>query len=967
MVRTILFSAALFLSLCVSAQKYYLSTYLEQDGLGSSSVYAVQQDVIGQIWVGTKAGLHLFNGVEFRLVKRGIPSNYIRDIEWFGENLLVVSHDAGLSFLEPGLDTFHMVDDMLQDELQEGLLKYPNRLFCGPGGKLWISQPGGALLRVEDGVLREQLNEALAPDEFETHFSFAQVSDRDFLLASTSGRLYLFDGNRDKLLPLDKISPVREIVYRDGRLYAAGEDLSVARWDPARRDLQWIWKAENKGYQYRSLAVDTLGNVFVGTRENGLFHLSEENDAYVLEEVFSNNDPHRVDRLPFRNIHSIFVSADNGLWICSEEGLGLLQRRFFEGAHDLPNDYATALAEAGDGSVFVAMGDIYRIRKEKQEYFAQKLDAPKVGVFNALAVEGDELWAGTNTGFIVQMTLAGRLMEVYDFSERGAGVFRACVDARGQKWFCQSPREQPISGVLMIDRENKVHLYDETRGFDNRMLTVREGPRGEIYAAGIGAKSYLYKWMPAEEVFINMSIPFNFPVSANFEVHDIAIDRKGVVWMATTDGLLRHDMESVIRPDLGQEYTGKEIRSVAVLPDESLWLSTDIFGVLRYHDEQVLPFGEDSGLPTKIMAYRGMLVDRNGKLWVNTLEGVVHTSRDAPVPFPTPEPVLTALKYKGLPVRIRKDRETYDFTTNGDVDIDFISLTYPGELTAYQYRTWHSEPGQWTNLGAQHRATIPLDNPEITAIEIRGRKNGGYDWSPAMKIPISVRKPLHQRKGTYFLAAFAGLLILFLLWRANSKKYRRRIDALETQLKGMGREAEIPSRTGSDFTRAPAESAKAWGDEISRAAVEMLYEVTENTEEGMKWDHIMEHLSIALMKLPLTTAFEIASLNKSTNSFLVDGYSHVRHGFYQRRESWARSQSVFTRALKAHKLISLHATKRMREDLGQWAGDFDRVIAAPFIMGRHDAVLCIMGTEALDHEMMHKTLQSLAHYLELLD
>ena len=44
--------------------------------------------------------------------------------------------------------------------------------------------------------------------------------------------------------------------------------------------------------------------------------------------------------------------------------------------------------------------------------------------------------------------------------------------------------------------------------------------------------------MPEKDVFVNLSLPLDFNVSPNFEVHDLAVDDKGVIWLASTNGLL---------------------------------------------------------------------------------------------------------------------------------------------------------------------------------------------------------------------------------------------------------------------------------------------------------------------------------------------------------------------------------------------------------------------------------------------
>ena len=948
------------------AQEYYISHYTTEDGLLSQEVNCVFQDSIGQLWVGTNGGLHLFDGVDFKPLKRGIPSRYIRDIKATKDQELVLSHDAGLSLVEPMLETFSIIESSeILNQQQHTPLNYPNSLHIDRNNRIWVSQPNGELLRMDKENKAIILKEKPDVKDPNLHYSFAAVNNHDFLVASPGGSIYLWEEMKGELIFLGKTSPIKHILYHSGKLYVAGENLTIYDDPMPSGKLEVHWSNNEKmGSLYSALASDSLGRVFVGTAGNGLFEISEENKTYGLKEVFSNNDPHRVDRLPFKHINSIFISNDNSIWVSSNEGLGLLQRRFFEGAQNLPNDNATTLAQADNGDIYIAMGDVYVVKKRNQDYIASKLDVPNVGAFNALAVDGPNLWAGTNNGQVVKMDLNGKKKKIFPFSKRGAGVFRICADSESRKWFCQAPKEHPIFGLAMIDKEDQLHLYGKEKGFDNRMLIVKEGPRKEIYAAGIGPTSYLYKYFPEKDEFINMSIPLTFPISQNFEVHDIAIDEQGLVWLATTDGLLRHDMENIIRPELGAEFTGKEVRAVAVFPDKSLWISTDIYGMLRYKDGKVLSLGEDAGLPTKIMAYRGLLADKDLKLWINTLEGVAFTSQNPPLPLPTSIPFLNSITYNNDVL----DRSTlnYELIKGGKLKLNYVSLVYPGNFTKYQYALVQDGSPQWIDLGIGNEATILIDDIRIKELKIRARKSGGYDWSEPLNITLEVLLPWYKRTSYLLLFSLLGVILFFILWRANNKQLHKKITHLELSLKEKNDLQGSTSTTKEqelDFQVQEVNIEKR----ILMAAVNLVSEVTDHTYTGMIWDHVLEHLSIAFMKLPHTVAFEVGILNKATNRFTIEGYSLAKNGFYQRAENWSDTGSLYAKAVKSQLAKSYSIDQSRGEDLDKWTGKFTRIITVPFIQGHNrNAVICVYGSKKLDNKHILKAIKSVANYLELI-
>jgi ligand-binding sensor domain-containing protein len=960
----ILFS--FLVSLPILAQEYYLTHFGEDDGLLSNEVNCAFQDSIGQMWIGTNGGLHLFNGINFKSINRGVPSKYLRDIKSMKDHTLVLSHDAGLSFIRSAFGTYKIqIPTSLNTLVNDFSLEYPNNLFNDSKDRLWISQPNGNLSRIAKEGVESIISEETEMKNAKIHFSFAPLNETDFFIASPQGKLYLWEEDKRELRYLGKVFNIEDILYVKGNLYLAGDNLAIIESPESTKKLNKIWQADGMDTRYTSLASDTLGKIFVGTAGSGLYQFTDQEGAFQLREVFSHNDPHRVDRLPFKHINSIYITADNSIWLCTNEGLGLLQPRFFEGVLNLPNDNATTLALAENGDIYVCMGDIYKIHKYHQEFSATKLDVPNVGAFNGLSVDGDILWAGTNNGQIVKMDLDGNLISIFPFSSRGAGIFRICTDSQKRKWFCQAPKEEPILGLGMIDEEDQIHMYGKNKGFDNRMLIVKESPRNELYAAGIGPKSYLYRYYADRDEFVNMSIPFTFPVSPNFEVHDIAIDDQGLVWLATTDGLLRYDRENILRPDLGQIYTGKEVRAVAVLPDNSIWLSTDIYGMLRYKDGKILSFGEDAGLPTKIMAYRGLLVDKDSKLWINTLEGLTHTSQNAPEPFPTPTPILNSISYKKKALDL--DVMNYELVSGGKLELKFLSLTFPGSNNEYQYAFQFDEILEWKDVGYEQNINLKIENTQIKGLKIRARKGSGYDWSEPVDISLTILFPWYKRPLTIILLSFLGIGILVYLWKANNRRFHKTITDLKSNLNEKNGHDSPKNRVEQDKQHQQTPEPKINEEDILKASMNLIYEVTELTESGMKWDHILEHLSLALIKLPYTKAFEIGILNKHSNKIFIEGYSHTKEEFYQREESWSKSQSIYTTSIKSQKADLSQYSNAKDDKLLEWTGPYKTIITVPFILrDNKDAVICIYGNEKLYNEDVMKAIKSIANYLEII-
>ncbi|NOZ62181.1 MAG: PAS domain-containing protein [Calditrichaeota bacterium] len=67
----------------IQAQKFWISTYSEGDGLANSRVYDLAQDSLGQIWFATRGGISVYDGFQWKKysVAEGLPAMSYSQIE----------------------------------------------------------------------------------------------------------------------------------------------------------------------------------------------------------------------------------------------------------------------------------------------------------------------------------------------------------------------------------------------------------------------------------------------------------------------------------------------------------------------------------------------------------------------------------------------------------------------------------------------------------------------------------------------------------------------------------------------------------------------------------------------------------------------------------------------------------------------------------------------------------------------
>ena len=144
-----------------------------------------------------------------------------------------------------------------------------------------------------------------------------------------------------------------------------------------------------------------------------------------------------------------------------------------------------------------------------------------------------------------------------------------------------------------------------------------------------------------------------------------------MVWLATTDGLLRYDTERFRRIDLGN-HTQTEIRSVVAMSDGSVWLATSTSGLIHLDiNGQYVLFDERSGTPSNIASYRAILLDEANRIWAGTAEGVVYSAMSFPAPLITRKPSMDQIQVNARPIQFRSQ---YEFHNEDVVDFYFSTI-----------------------------------------------------------------------------------------------------------------------------------------------------------------------------------------------------------------------------------------------------------------------------------------------------
>lgn len=941
----------------VSGQHMHVSWYSVANGLPSNEVRHVVKDTFGFAWIATDAGLLRFDGKRFESFSQFVPSQYGKFLLNSPDGLLL-SHDAGISLIQPALDTTR-ISLLHKSSIKryDSLLYYPNRLFRRNNGNILAGQPGGQMHYIAEQGIELFMPELAQISDRSSELFFAEVANQ-LWIARTDGSLFTIDAS-GKLEQRASFPGIQDLKSKGTTLWLASDRVYSLQLTSDGARIQKQESYPSTPGEVTALALDREGNVYLGIRDQGLYYLDRTRAKRPdFIKVYGNNDPHTVEELPFRNINTIEIDASGKLWICSSEGLGILQKRFFENIGSIPNANSTAISIADNGRIFVNFGDIYRIESTDFGYKGEPLPTASLGTITALTTKGDLLWTGTSSGRLHELDQNGKLLRTIDLEDRGEGIFFLSTDSESRLWLAQAPKDQPLVGIGCLMPDGTFRDYGPEQGLENRIICIRETHMGRVYASGIGKETYLFRYVPEKDSFVNLSLELDFYAGSNFQVHDFAVDKKGTIWLASTHGLLRHDMERVSRVDLGPEYDDIEIKSVKASSDGSIWISFDTEGVLRYTEDNTIVMKEESGLPSKVMSYRCLEADKNGRLWIGTAEGIVYSLDENPKPGTSNQPWLVSVTLDGVQVPL----EGFHMKPDQQMELTYTAPSFHGFRTFYQSRF---NDGTWSEPISETTMDFSGMEPGNYELAIRAKKEGAYLWSQPKKLSFTVRQYWYKSSTFLWVLGLGLTAALVFLFVSQKRRFQLVMNAMNQGLKA--KEEEVVKQE-ADLLKVREEMRLNQKERKANLLVlEIMHRLISKIGPNTKWDLVLENISNDLLKLPGVVAFEIGVHRGKHLEF--EGYSERVRGFTSARVPYDPDISLAAYCMAHAKPFLFNSLDKEGQVLlkkkDTRIADYKAAISVPFYIENYEAILTVYASkEGLFDEHMRKAFQIFASYLE---
>ena len=572
---------------------YMFKHYGIESGLSQSTGYAIVQDRMGFIWVGTKDGLNRYDGTSFKVYHaqnggHSLGNDCISALYEDGQGNLWVGTDAGVWIYHPQTDTFERFAMRSGDGT---VVSSTVNVITGRDNKIYVAANGQGVFCYD---LRSRHLDHHRLQGFPNVASMAISPKGSLWLGFFRGGLYQTDDSFRSLTPF---------VSHDGKLPFAGDIVSSLCLDA--HDVLFVGAYDNglvqvdirqqmvkpivAAYEGKKIFVRNValcGNEVWAASEQGLY-LYDRRSHSLQHFMYHASDPFSLSDNP---LYSLCMDREGGMWIGS----------YFGGVNYLPSRTRAFERFVPQGSGVVADLHGRRIREMVQD-------------------ANGYIWIGTEDAGLNRFDPKTGAFAYVGQSMAFPNVHGLCMDGK-YLWVGTFSY-----GVKLLDTQTMRVVKSYTSGSamgnlrDNSIFSICKSPWGEIY---LGTIRGLCRFDAKRQCFIYIKgVP---PVLVN----DVRFDARGNLWVAThTDGVYLYKRDSQRWTHFSENnhsgLTSNKVLSVFEDGEGQIWLSTQGGGVCRYDASagKMHRFVVDGNKIGSTVFQ--ILEDRQGVLWFTTYNGLV--------------------------------------------------------------------------------------------------------------------------------------------------------------------------------------------------------------------------------------------------------------------------------------------------------------------------------------------------------
>ncbi|MCI9845993.1 response regulator [Flavobacterium pectinovorum] len=611
-------------------------------GLSQSSVFAIQQDNLGFIWIGTQDGLNRYDSKGFKVyrpiknVKSSLQSYYIRSLFTDHKGQLWIGGNQGISVYNYNTDSFTNYE--LPRNIGEW---YISAITEDSEHQIWATSSAG------DVFVLSSKDQNFTPLKFNASsheikkIAYIGIWQQQIVLGTDVG-LFKLKPNSHQLTKIDLgvKKPYINDVYVDGKkLWVATEGYGVITYDSQNKHLTSLLHNTNGNSiadnNIRCIGKDTEGNIWLGTFR-GLTIFSP-NTKLFTNYYHQISQPYTISQ---NSVRCFFKDKQNGIWLGTYYGglnyyhksdikFNLLSQN--SGKPSLNDEVIGVIKQDSKGNFWIGSNDkgvnYWNKNTNTISYFSNSENNPNsLSSNNIKAIEFDDngnVLIGTHNGGLNLLNPNSGAVQRFRHDENNPGsiagdlVYSLLKDYKGRIWVgTRSGLDQ-----FHPDTKSFTHIHLDKAGkrpASDDITYLFEDSKHRIW---IGTTNGVTLFYPDNVLFGNIG---HGKLSEDI-VNCITEDKKHRIWIGTREGLRLYDetKESFISLKARKDFVKETIYGIIPDDDSNLWISTNS-GLIKFNPDNgaVQTFDESDGLQNKQFNEYSFYKAKDGMMLFGGIKGI---------------------------------------------------------------------------------------------------------------------------------------------------------------------------------------------------------------------------------------------------------------------------------------------------------------------------------------------------------
>lgn len=806
--RTIGFCILLLLALKTRAQnlRNEFMKLQASDGLPNNTVFAITQDTMGFMWIGTYEGLSRFDSQKIRNYvndpkdPNSLSNNAVTALLSDRSGRLWVGTDVGLNLYNQHRDNFQRFFPLTTQ--QRDRRQKIRSLYEDSRGILWVGTPDG--LYTLNPKRDRRLQPVLLPSEFgvdEHAYAFTGACEGANRMIWAARRQSLYEMGTLSHKPGDTVVKWAELTD-DDFITAMAMDSNQVIWLGSRRGRIGCFDTRRKVFreppfvlmQVNDLTVNTVLSIHVG--RDGIIRIGAgsglttwEPKAKKLTHLVSNSKDEKS--LADNFIYAIFQKPDGALWLGTYASgvnyqLPNQQHFYMVGGTDpntnLSNNMVTSVGSYKTNNLYIGTsgGGLNIVDYHSKKAVHSKKPVAK-NVTTMIVKENGDVWIAGDLGLNFY-SKASDSWKFFSF-DTGNGSIR--------KRYTPSKISEDDQGKIWIGAHEGLVLFDPLTGIFKDVPIEKKKPgvqtlfkdsHGNLWVGGSPEILCLITNQGSKITKVPIRWEKNQDPRRG-SIFAITEDLNGTIWAGGFNlGLLKYNRQKHYFEEFNCQGLFKAARHVANIEADNLnrlWISTFYeLCIVEPVTKKVIRFGRADDIYADEFSPDCSHKDQNGQLYFGTNKGLIYfnpnETRFDTVP---PRMLLTGLEVNGKIVNAGDSTGILDENITSarqivlDHDQNFLKLNFAlldfshpeKDLFAYKLEGVNRD---WIYSKDPYVAFNNLAPGSYTLL-LKGSNSSGTWVKQPLKFSIVVRPPLWKTWWAFLIYAIvtgAVILLIARLW-----------------------------------------------------------------------------------------------------------------------------------------------------------------------------------------------------------